>query len=95
MSEKDKQGKVFFGKRERFSDLLNACFYDGQEVVSANELDEMETEINESNGNREIVQRRRDLLKKQVKENKAVAVYGLELQSTVEKWNVQCMCVEG
>ena len=26
MSEKDKQGKVFFGKRERFSDLLNACF---------------------------------------------------------------------
>lgn len=93
MSEKDKQGKVFFGKRERFSDLLNACFYDGQEVVSANELDEMETEINESNGNREIVQRRRDLLKKQVKENKAVAVYGLELQSTVEKWMILRMMV--
>ena len=86
MSEKDRQGKVFFGKRERFSDLINVCFYNGQQVVSANELDEMETEINESKGNREVVQRRRDLLKKQVKENKTVAVYGLELQSTIEKW---------
>ena len=85
MSEKDRQGKVFFGKRERFSDLLNACLYDGQQVILSDELDEMETEINESKNSHDVVQRRRDLLKKQVKDHKTVMVYGLELQSTVEK----------
>lgn len=47
MKEMDVQSKRFFGNNERFADLVNGSLYKGEQLIKADELEEMDTELNE------------------------------------------------
>ncbi len=79
MSEKDMQSKLFFGDNERFADFVNGSLYGGEQVVFADELEELNTEQVDK-----LQTRRRDILKRCKKDETVYAFFGTELQSTVD-----------
>ena len=84
MNEIDARSKLFFGKNERFADLINGSLYQGKQKLSAQELEEMDTEANQIVYGKRVM-RRRDLLKRSQKDGTGYAMYGLELQSTQDR----------
>ena len=79
MNEKDMQSKLFFGDNERFADFVNGSLYGGEQIIFADELEELNTEQVDK-----LQTRRRDLLKRCKKNETVYAFFGAELQSTVD-----------
>lgn len=76
MNEIDQQSKLFFDVNERFADFINGSLYQGRQVLTAQQLEEMDTEVSE---------KRRDMIKRSTKDGSVYALYGTEFQSTVDK----------
>jgi predicted transposase/invertase (TIGR01784 family) len=85
MNWMDKQYKAFFNSNERFSDMINGSIFNGKQVLSADELVELDTELNEELNKERVVQRRRDLLKKYGRNSSEEVIVGIELQSSPDK----------
>lgn len=85
VSEKDRVSKWFFRDNERYADLLNGLIYDGNQVVKADDLEEVNVELNERIKTQISEERRRDLLKQCKKNGVVYALYGAEMQSTVDE----------
>ena len=85
MNLMDKQYKSFFHANERFADMINGSLFEGKQMLTADELSEMDTEFNEGKRGEYIVQRRRDLLKKHKEKDADALIVGIELQSSVDK----------
>ena len=85
MNWMDKQYKAFFNANERFADMVNGSIFNGKQVLSADELVELDTELNEELNKERVVQRRRDLLKKHGRNSSEEVIVGIELQSSPDK----------
>ena len=85
MNWMDKQYKAFFNSNERFADMVNGSIFNGKQVLSADELVELDTELNEELNKERVVQRRRDLLKKYGRNSSEEVIVGIELQSSPDK----------
>ena len=81
---KDKAVKRFFRKNERFADLINGALYQGKQVVLADDLEEVDTELSEKIKH-QTEHRRRDLMKRCKTDGTAYILYGTEFQSTVDQ----------
>ena len=85
VSEKDRVSKWFFRDNERYADLLNGLIYDGNQIIKADDLEEVNVELNERIKTQISEERRRDLLKQCKKNGVVYALYGAEMQSTVDE----------
>ena len=85
MNWMDKQYKTFFNSNERFADMVNGSIFNGKQVLSADELVELDTELNEELNKEKVVQRGRDLLKKHGRNSSEEVIVGIELQSSPDK----------
>lgn len=91
MSKKDTITKEYMSKRPYFADAFNACVFDGKQVIRADELflqekDPVELGIAFANGEKEVVQKLRDILKKCVimsNDRMTFLLMGIENQSEV------------
>lgn len=91
MSRKDTITKEYMSKREHFADAFNSCVFDGKQVVKADELSLQEKDPTElgivfANGEKDVVQKLRDVLKKGVimsSDKMTFLLLGIENQSEV------------
>ena len=91
MSKKDTITKEYMSKREHFADAFNSCVFDGKQVVKADELSLQEKDPTEfgivfANGEKDVVQKLRDVLKKCVimsSDKMTFLLLGIENQSEV------------
>ena len=91
MSKKDTITKEYMSKREHFADAFNSCVFDGKQVIKADELSLQEKDPTElgivfANGEKDTVQKLRDVLKKCVIMNNDKITFlllGIENQSEV------------
>ena len=85
----DTEGKNYFGLSRIFADAFNYLLYDGEEVIKADSLKELDTTqiaIPYGNGARVPTQKHRDLLKiwsAMMDENAVYVMLGAELQDKV------------
>ena len=83
----DETMKKYWDNNDRFSDLFNAVFFDGMEVVKASELDERDTESSVLvRGMKTTVKGSRDLIKirkKLVGKNVELTILALENQEHI------------
>ena len=90
MGDKDTKSKEYMANNEHFADLCNYALYNGNSIIQPEELMEQDSTENLSillsDGNEELVQRWRDLLKKAVIKSDGKAIYiliGVENQTEV------------
>ena len=89
MGAVDIEGKKYLSNNNIFADAFNYLIYDGEEVVKANELRELDTtelSIPYGNNARVPVQKYRDLMKlwnAMMDDNAIYVIFGTEIQDKV------------
>lgn len=83
MGKTDITQKSFFENAEWFADLINATFFGGEEIVTAEDLLPEDGAVQKAD--REgVMERLRDVVKKHTKDGSTFALYVLENQATVD-----------
>ncbi len=83
MGKTDITHKSFFEDTEKFADLMNAVFFNGERIIEADELLSEDSVVQKAD-NGATLERLRDVVKKQTKDGSTFAIYILENQTTVD-----------
>ena len=83
MGKTDITQKSFFEDAKWFADLMNAAFFDGEEILVAEELLPEDGAVQKADETA-VAERLRDVVKKQTKDGSTFALYVLENQTTID-----------
>ena len=83
MGRKDITQKSFFENAKHFADIMNVAFFDGEVVLTAEEL-LLENSALQMADENSVIERIRDVVKKHTKDGVQFAIYILESQSEVD-----------